>query len=201
MKPRFLISCFFIIISILAFGQKRGFDAGILGGIVPSQVDGDSYGGYHKIGLQGGLFVRYNLNKQLYIFNEIKYIQKGAKQVSKDNTFYYKSALNYIELPFSLQYLYKKKYLIEAGTAFSYLIKWYEDFGYGSTQMKDPQFKSYEWSAFGGIGVVITEHIFLLGRFSYSILPIRVYPEYIQTIRDMGWNNNDIQIGIYYKFN
>lgn len=201
MKQRFLISCLFIVVAFSAFSQKRGFDAGMLVGFVPSQVDGDTYAGYHKIGLQCGLFVRYNLSKQFFLFSEMKYIQKGAKQTSKDNIFYYKSALNYIELPFSLQYLYKKKYIVDVGMAFSYLVKWYEDFGYGKTQMKDPQFKSYEWSAFAGIGILITKRVFLLGRFSYSVLPIRVYPKYIQTIRDRGWNNNDIQIGFYYKFN
>jgi hypothetical protein len=202
MKLKFTIINFLLFVIVFSgFSQKRGFDAGVLGGIVPSQVDGDTYSGYHKIGLQAGTFVRYNINKQFFFFSEIKYIQKGAKQVSKDNSIYYKSVLNYIEVPFSLQYLYDKKYLIEGGTAFSYLVNWYEDFGYGKDRSKEPAFKSYEWSAFGGVGVFLTQKIFLLGRFSYSILPIRMYSEFIQTIKDRGWNNNDLQITIYYKIN
>ena len=199
MKLRFLISILIIAFSAnSSFSQKLGFKAGIFAGLVPSQVDGDSYAGYHKIGLQGGLFLKYNFRRDMYFFTELKYIQKGAKQVSKDNLFYYKSVLNYFEFPVAVHYIWKK-YFFEVGTAVSYLLSWYENFGASNVQIS-PGFKKIEWSGFVGVGINLTERIFILNRFSYSILPIRMYPEYIQTIRDRGWNNNNFQLGLYYKF-
>ncbi len=199
MKLRLLIISVWLLLPAVSFSQKKGFNAGVLAGIVPSQVDGDSYGGYHKVGLQAGLFSEFVFNKQVSLITEIKYINKGAKQVSKDNTFYYKSSLNYVEVPFALQYYYKKGFSFNAGLAFGYLISYSENFGWGNVVI-DPQFKKYEFSGFAGIGYKISEKLLIVNRFQYSILPVRDYPLPSTTIRDRGWNNNTILIGLYYKF-
>jgi len=199
MKQKLLIISFIFLLPPFTFAQKRGFNAGMLVGIVPSQVDGDSYSGYHKVGLQAGLFSEFVMNKRFSLLTEIKYINKGAKQVSKDNMFYYKSSLHYAEVPFSLQYRYKKGFSFNAGLAFGYLISYSENFGWGNVVV-EPVFKRYEFSGFVGIGYQISEKLLIVNRFEYSILPVRDYPLPSTTIRDRGWNNNLILIGLYYKF-
>jgi len=188
------------LVSTPLFSQRRGFTSGIVLGIAPSQVDGDSYAGYKKVGLIAGLFSEFVMDKHFSIVSEIKYINKGAKQVSRGNTFFYKSSLHYVEVPFALRFKYKKGFSFNAGLAFGYLISYTENFGWGNVVV-EPVFKKYEFSGFAGIGYKLSDKLLLVNRFEYSILPVRDYPEsYYTTIRDMGWNNNVILVSLYYKF-
>ena len=51
-----IIVVFFMLGSAVAYGQE--FSYGIYGGITASQVDGDSYSGFNKLGGTGGLFFK-----------------------------------------------------------------------------------------------------------------------------------------------
>ena len=198
-KLKLLLINLFLIFSLFSVAQKKGFNSGILIGVVPSQVDGDTYSGYHKVGIQTGLFSEFAFNEKISLFVEIKYINKGAKYVSKNNLMYYKSSLHYVEIPFSLQYSYKNKYLFNAGLAFAYLVFYTENFGAGNVIVA-PFFKKLEFSGFLGIGYKLSDKLIFINRFGYSILPIRDYA--LPSIRrfDNGWNNNIIMLDLFYKF-
>ena len=200
MKRLFYISVFLLFFIKILHAQTKGFEGGLLFGLVPSQVDGDTYGGYNKIGIEAGGFTRFVFNKTYSLQMEIKYIQKGAKAASKDNFLYYKSSLNYMEVSVSLQYLYHDKFIGEAGISLGYLFKASETFGSLVVSPPDPPFESYEIAGQVGIGYIISDNWIIMNHFSYSILPIRWYPKDNRHLKDLGCNNNVIRISVYYKF-
>lgn len=99
---KFLILIFLTLFSISLNAQS--FYGGIIVGTTLSQVDGDDYGGFHKISPLGGVYVRNTYNSNWGTSLGIEYKQKGSKDVSKDEygyvTNYYAMRLDYIEVPF-----------------------------------------------------------------------------------------------------
>ena len=89
--------------------DPRTFYGGVLVGGNFSQVDGDNYAGYHKVGLNVGGIVYTHLAEHLAVSLEILFSQKGAKgnqeQMANANAFMinkYQTTLNYAEIPVQL---------------------------------------------------------------------------------------------------
>ncbi len=78
----------FIFLTISVFGYCQNFYGGINAGITISQVDGDNYGGYHKISPLGGVFVRNTFNDKWGMYAGIEYKRKGSKEVQKNDAGY-----------------------------------------------------------------------------------------------------------------
>ncbi|MFM9028678.1 MAG: hypothetical protein ACKOQ6_11910, partial [Bacteroidota bacterium] len=70
--------------------QAQSFSSGIRFGMTATQVDGDTYEGFDKAGLLGGLFVERFMSDRFSLRMEMDYIQKGSrKPLDKDvNSFY-----------------------------------------------------------------------------------------------------------------
>lgn len=72
-----------------------------------SQVDGDTWKGYHKVGYLAGAFVRLELSPRSSFQLEMEYIQKGSRH-NVDSANYYDQSyllrLHYLELPLLYQY-------------------------------------------------------------------------------------------------
>src|SRR5688572_11278489 len=107
MRNKLLLASGFWLLSCAAFSQQ--FKAGLLGGIVTSQVDGDTYAGYNKAGLFGGAFVskRISPESRWTALFEITYIQKGSRKVphpDRGDYVDYKLKLDYAEVPLLLKY-------------------------------------------------------------------------------------------------
>ncbi len=47
--------------------RAQEFNAGIFGGVTASQVDGDSYGGYNKLGFTAGVFVNREIDNNILL--------------------------------------------------------------------------------------------------------------------------------------
>ena len=86
------------------FGQS--FYGGVIAGTTISQVDGDNYGGYHKISPLIGFYVRNTFNDRWGASLGLEYKRKGSTEVQKnqyhDITRVYNLSLDYIELPFMI---------------------------------------------------------------------------------------------------
>jgi hypothetical protein len=52
---RFIYIITFLVCTGYAYSQQ--FEGGVLGGLTASQIDGDSYKGYNKVGIQAGAWV------------------------------------------------------------------------------------------------------------------------------------------------
>ncbi|MEA3318342.1 MAG: porin family protein [Bacteroidota bacterium] len=187
----------FILISNLSFSQK--FGGGILGGMAVSQLDGDSWGGYHKAGLYFGVFTNAKLNKKFWTQLELAYIQKGSKSNSKEpNYVYYKCKLNYIQMPLLLKYNINNKINAEIGIAEGFLRNAYEDDGGGDIE-PDIAFDKWETSVIIGASYKFTDRINANVRINYSLIPIRNHPGGQSFWLNNGQYNNVLSFSLYYK--
>lgn len=110
--------------------QQR-FGAGAVLGTNLSQIDGDLFTGFNKIGLRVGLEGNIYLNKRLDAVIGLMYIQKGSK--TDENVTFASDVppdteidLDYMEVPFLLSIKFGNKlnhsYTLEAGFSYARLI-------------------------------------------------------------------------------
>ncbi|MCX6257896.1 MAG: porin family protein [Bacteroidia bacterium] len=193
----FIVLLVFWGISFTVFSQD--FKGGLLFGLVSSQLDGDTHAGYDKAGIHFGGFVSHPFSGKYSGQLELKYIQKGSYNDGKSQSdpLYYKSKINYIEMPVLCEYKFRK-IVIEAGISAGYLIKATEDKdGYGDLPA-DPPFKKYEFSGIAGLNYLFAEKWKANFRFEYSIIPVRDNPGSLYFNGNQF--NNVLSFAIYYQF-
>ncbi len=109
---------FTLLIFTLPFSSlAQVFNAGVIAGISGSQVEGDGYGGYNKLGFIIGGFTNTSFSEKLSSQLEIYYINKGSKknpQPDKGDVDAFSLNLNYVEVPISIRYAHKK-FIFEGG--------------------------------------------------------------------------------------
>jgi len=167
----FFVSFFTTVVS--SYGQA--FKGGAAGGIVGSQVAGDTYSGYNKLGAYAGLWISLDLSERSSLKTELSYFQKGSRhnpdEKRQDFTIYI-MRLGYIEMPFLYQYHLKSKIILEAGPSFSYLLHSYESLD--KIELSYGKFKLFNPSFMAGIGFPLNEKISAYLRMDSSVLSIRL---------------------------
>lgn len=121
MKLKFLIlACF---LSMFGLSQAQYIGGGAVLGMNASQVDGDTYGGYKKVGLQLGGYAFYRFSERIQLQVEILYSNKGAREVE---IAYAQVNLNYLDVPILANYRVfgddSKGLVFQAGLIPSYLM-------------------------------------------------------------------------------
>jgi hypothetical protein len=182
------------------FSFSQYFEGGAVAGLSASQVDGDTYWGFNKLGLLGGGWVRrmftYNLGSQL----EVRYVMKGAYESDNvNNIVYYKLVLHYVDVPVMINYFYRKRVLFELGLSPEFLVYNREDDQYGQTPEDAPSFHMLNMSAIGGIGYVFLERFTANVRYNYSAFPIREHASGQTYLLNRGQYNNVLTFSIYYQ--
>ncbi len=166
-----------IIFSLACFStvSAQSFRGGVTAGITASQVDGDSYSGYDKLGVLGGVFVSRDLLPYLDARIEIRYAQRGArKPANKDNIGTYMLALHYIDIPVMASFRIK-----QYGTADIGLIPGYmfaangRDDGGKLPEDYLIEFRKFDLGTLLGVTINITEKASVSIRYSYSIFSLR----------------------------
>lgn len=218
-----------ILTAILALGlSKTAVSQWIYGavsaGMNLTQVDGDEEIGYKKFGFNGGPSVIMPLGKKKNwsVTMELLFSMKGSRQKSEypandsvvDTVNYYdgyKLDLNYVEIPLLVHYTDKK--VIAAGVGFSYGqrvgYKELEDHNNlsGWQEMDSSStYKNYDLSVLADVRIRVWKRLWLNGRFSYSMLPIRTRVFSVpSTPTDLVWTrkqyNNVITLRLTYVFN
>jgi hypothetical protein len=171
MKYRLVVILAFTISTLSA----QDFHGGILAGFTASQVDGDSYAGYDKMGLVGGVYVTRDMTDWLQARMEVRYASKGARNpASEDNTGSYLLALHYIDLPVMASFRIKKYGYLQLGLIPGYMFhaNGRDDSG---TLPQDylVDFRKFDLGTLIGANIIITQKISLDVRYSYSIFSIR----------------------------
>ncbi len=202
--------CWIMLLLIPAGLSAQRFTGGLMAGLSASQVDGDSYAGFDKVGLQGGVFVYTLFTENFGAQMEIKYTGKGARKKTNDeDPAVYKLALHYIDLPLMVFYRAKSKYIFEAGLVPAYLFEAVgEDSGGKLPQEYMTEFKKFDLSWLIGFRYQVNKNISAGMRYSYSLISINEYPytpPYYTWIGNLfGYNigdyNNYLTFGIYYQF-
>lgn len=200
-KNTVLILLFFL--PFFVFSQN--FNGGVLAGMTATQVDGDGYGGYHRAGAIAGVWVGHGLTNQLSIRTELKFIQKGSYQRFTDGaggtTGFYSLRLNYIDMPYLLEYHFRDDIVPFAGLSIGFLWKAKESDASGSYPEEDiAMFRKMELAATAGAEYKITKSISFCASISYSMLPVRPHKGLITYRLNQGQYNNVLQFYFRYRF-
>jgi hypothetical protein len=157
-------------------GITQRFNGGILAGGLVSQVDGDTWQGYHKVGYLAGGFVSLRLSPHSSFQLEMEYIQKGMRQnadtVTNMGTTYL-TRLHYLEIPLLYQYTFAKRVQAEIGPAADVLLGSYEEVNGLEVPYITVPYRPVTLTAIVGVSCFITDHLKAGFRFNYSLISIR----------------------------
>jgi hypothetical protein len=109
-------------------GREKTFYGGIVLGMNASQIDGDTYSGFHKAGLNMGIAAYVKFKPKIISSLELLYAQKGARNVDVYNSpavgsvpIIYTAKLNYVEIPVMVHYTAMDRLQVGAGLSYSRL--------------------------------------------------------------------------------
>jgi len=115
--------------SFILFSYAQRFNGGATIGMATTQVAGDTYSGFNKVGAMAGVFVNFQPVDHSSIQMELYYVQKGSRKnanaVEEDYNSYL-LRLNYIELPILYQYHFGW-FHIEGGPSLAFFMSGYEE--------------------------------------------------------------------------
>lgn len=207
MFEKILLICSITLISLNSIAQD--FKAGAIAGATFAQVDGDTYGGFNKIGIVGGLYVSRLITEHWAGQLEIVYKQKGSRHIpdyERDNYALYKLNLDYLEAPLLAKYEINN-FLLEAGVAMGTLINSLEEDQNGSVNSTIP-FRNFELSSIAGVSYPVYKNILLNLRWSYGITRARKASAGVFDIQmpqywlhgKLGQYNNTVSFSVCYEF-
>ncbi len=181
----------------LSAQKQITFDGGLEIGGVTSQVAGDSYAGYFKMGVTGSAFVEMGFSDNLGAKLAMGFTQKGAgNKPDTLNLNYYRLRLNYIDIPLSVVFKLKEGDIaIETGAYYSYLLSQKNDFGSGYFDVQEPQYNQADIGGHVGITYLFSDHVGIHARFSQSLVPMRDKPE--NTAVRIGWDGGGYNSAIH----
>jgi len=182
---------FFIVLSGCGLAQAQEgmyipepkiFNGGLILGANFTQVDGDYYYGYHKVGLTAGGTVCIHFSNTVGLSMDLLYSQKGSRSevVSQSiaiGTYVesYHMTLNYVEVPVML-HIFDHRLDFEAGLSYAYLVKATEWAAADVPVVIDPvvnHFNNTDLDYIIGVSRRMYKHFYLNARFQYSITSIR----------------------------
>ena len=227
MKNFLSVCIIFSLVFLSAESQSQTFKPGIFGGIVTSQVGGDSYAGFNKLGISFGGFVRYDLNDHWSTQFEIAYVQKGSRNnfsISENDPSQsaerFIMRLNYIEIPVLFKFDHRN-FIYEGGLYYARMIGFYLEYfdGYNTTgpytSLDDfnarlrgtgqtKEMKDYDFGAMLGVGYKITDNLLGSIRLSNSLMSIKDFESgerdfYPLTLR-IGYTNTVLLGTFRYTF-
>ena len=176
-------------------------NAGIYAGINASQVAGDSYTGFNKLGLNAGVFMNQLIEYDIYWQVELRYGTRGVYQGPTDNSqTLYKSAYYILELPLSVHYLYDERIMVEIGTSPELLLgtRYWDEYGLMDSSTY-PENRRFGLSVFGGVGFWFNDKIMAGLRYTNSAIPFRD-PEEWNNAQYRGYFHNVFSLSIIFRF-
>lgn len=168
-----IIVVFFYFLPIL---NAQEFKAGILSGVIASQVDGDYMTGYYKAGFVGGLFVYREVSHASRIQGELVFATKGSRCAPKNtNPDFLQVSTSNIDL--NLIYIYKISDILNfrIGLTPSVLLTSKEERPTGVVQNPDeaPAFRKFGILGLVGVSYYFNPKLSLTWSYNYSLLSIR----------------------------
>lgn len=189
--------------------NTRNFFGGIHLGMNATQIDGDGFSGYDKIGWSTGVSLNIFFNSQYGLEFSIIYAEKGAinRQTFDDpyagvGITNYEAKVNYVELPVLFNYYLNKRVVVMAGPTLNLLVKEEEFFPYPiQSTDHEPGFERITADFTLGAKYNLWSNLYISARYSYGFLAMRKY-------KDWGNNqlfrqhqlNNQLTFGLQYLF-
>lgn len=168
--------------------EERTFFGGLTAGANFSQVDGDNFAGYHRVGWNAGVVVFAKLSGSFAGGMELLFAQKGSragqnqlpKWANDQSTVLtdYKIQLNYAEVPVTINYFDKRRNHFGAGLAYAQLVSSKEKYrdGQGLIYEQDAKlfpFKKFDLSCVLTGSAHLWKGFYMNIRFQYSLLTVR----------------------------
>lgn len=184
--------------------QAQVFKPGIILGLSGSQINGDGYGGYNKLGIIAGGLVNTKISNHWSSQFELYYIKKGSqKNPHPDKEDYESFNLNihYIEMPIVIRYHYEK-FNFEAGLYGARMFKHDVSDQFGKTEIYDPPIKDWDLGGLIGFSYQFKERIEFNLRSKTSFIPIRdfnnldAYTNFWDRMLNRGWYNFDLNFSV-----
>lgn len=193
----------FLVLLLLVLcvpAQGQALQVALYGGINVSQVQGDIYTGFNKLGFNAGIWVNRLIDKQFYWQAELKYGTRGVYEGPNDNNqSLYKSSYHILELPLSVNYLFDEKIKVELGTSPEVLLT---TFFWDENGLMDratyPDNRRVGLSVFAGIGYWFSERMMAGIRYTNSAVPFRD-PEEWNNSQYRGYFHNAISVSLAYR--
>jgi hypothetical protein len=198
-QPFILAAAILILVCEHSFAQQ--FNAGVFGGVTASQVDGDSYAGYNKLGFAAGVFANREIDYNIHWQVEIKFVSRGVyKGPSDSDQTLYRSTYRYIEIPLSVHYIHDQKIQVEAGTSPEVLISTvYSDQDGVLDPANYPDNRRLGLSVFAGLYYWLNTTTGVGIRYTYSAIPFRDPREWNHP-RYRGYFHDVISLSLAYRF-
>ncbi len=174
-KRIFIFLILFFVVNIIV---AQRFDGGAIVGFNATQVEGDSYRGFHKPGIAAGFYVETDLAPAVFAGFEIKFMQKGArKKTTENDPTKYIMRLNYIDLPLYAAFRANERMSILGGLSPGFLLSGKEFNEYGEFPPEDQnKFSPFDLQALIGFQFKMSDNWKTDLRLAYSLIPVRDKP-------------------------
>jgi hypothetical protein len=183
----FIIPCFVFAQSskqdVYLNNESTRFFGALVAGANFTQVDGDTYSGYNKVGLNAGAMVYTRLSSIMGGSLEFDYTQKGSHGVSSTASAAlgsyisdYRLKLNYVEVPVILHILTNRRLHYEVGASYARLLNSSETLYSDPGTVIDPNifyFRKTDVSFIAGLCYQFYNWWSIEGRYQYSLATIR----------------------------
>lgn len=204
-KGYLCLSFLFILISFSFSGLSQlEFSGGIELGVSSTQLSGDALSGFDKFGLSAGPYVRTTFSEKSSARLGILYLNKGSKKNANPKNgdlIIYAIRLNYVEVPITYSYSIHN-IRAEGGLAVGRLISSSELGTDGRERDFVFPFEKMDYSVIVGVNYFFSENIFVNGRWSQSVIPVRKSPSVVNSgsFYEAGMYNTALQFMIGFEF-
>lgn len=204
MKQSFTILCIYIFLLSPLTVSSQLFHGGVFGGVIASQIDGDYFAGYHKLGVCGGTYINMRLPGIWGTQMELHYTQKGAASYSEEPSIH-KVSLHYVEIPLLFHAYITDNVFSEIGLSAGYLMHTSGRDDGGSLQPLN-EYKKQDYNFLLGLNYSFLDYFIIQFRYAYSLTPVREhntgrYRGFIPDVLNLkdGDYNNLLSLSIYYQ--
>lgn len=194
-----------LFIFVFLFGltaSAQRFNGGAVVGMAASQVAGDTYSGFNKVGATGGFFINYKPFHHSAFQMEITYLQKGSRKNAnavKEDYDSYLLRLNYIELPLLYQY-HIGWFALEAGPSLGFFMSGYEETNGQEVQADDFATVTFQLN-FGVVFTVADDWKFgIRTNNSFTNLRNQTYTGNVARLGTHGQFNDVLMFTFAYQF-
>lgn len=191
----------FLLLGLSA--QAQNFNAGFVGGLSGTQVDGDGLSGFNKLGIYAGAFVNREINDRWSWQFEMAYSQKGSRRVVKPETLdagpWIRLQMHYIDVPLLVIWDFRDDIAFEGGVSGNLLLSYsYNDL---RNNVLNTNFSRFESALLLGARYQLKPQLFVFARANYSLFSIDPNANFLPffALVQRGTYNNVITLGLRYQ--
>ena len=164
-----LLFCTILLLIATVAVNAQGFEGGLVAGLAGSQIDGDNFSGYNKVGLELGSFADYKLSDKWSVRSGVFLIQKGAH--SSAQMPYFKTVIDEVEVPLWFNYYPYKRFGATFGVGFAYIYRAFYHASY-TLDREDLGIGYWDYTAYVSFNYRLNSFMTLRASYRYGLVPI-----------------------------